>query len=88
MIAFGLGTLPVMLGLSYASGRFTPPGATLARLLGSVIVACGLRTASVTKSECYVPRTTPTKARKSFRDDLDRAGWQRRGRLRRPLLLL
>jgi uncharacterized protein len=47
MIAFGLGTLPVMLGLSYASGRFAPPRATLARLLGSVIVACGLWTASM-----------------------------------------
>jgi uncharacterized protein len=47
MIAFGLGTLPAMLGLSYASGRFTPPGATLGRLLGSVIVACGLWTASM-----------------------------------------
>ena len=47
MIAFGLGTLPAMLGLSYASGRFAPPGATLARLLGSVIVACGLWTASM-----------------------------------------
>jgi sulfite exporter TauE/SafE len=47
MLAFGLGTLPSMLGLSYAGTRFTPPGATLARLLGSVIVACGLWTASV-----------------------------------------
>jgi sulfite exporter TauE/SafE len=47
MIAFGLGTLPAMLGLTYASGRFAPPGATLARLLGSVIVACGLWTASM-----------------------------------------
>ena len=47
MIAFGLGTLPAMLGFSYASGRFTPPRATLARLLGSVIAACGLRTASM-----------------------------------------
>jgi uncharacterized protein len=47
MLAFGLGTLPAMLGLSYAGGRFTPPGATLARLLGSVIVACGLWTATV-----------------------------------------
>jgi sulfite exporter TauE/SafE len=47
MIAFGLGTLPAMLGLSYAGGRFTPPRATLARLLGSVIVACGLWTASM-----------------------------------------
>lgn len=47
MIAFGLGTLPAMLGLSYASGRVTPPRAGLARLLGSVIVACGLWTASM-----------------------------------------
>lgn len=47
MIAFGLGTLPAMLGLSYATGRFTPPGATLSSLLGSVIVACGLWTASM-----------------------------------------
>jgi len=46
MIAFGLGTMPAMLGLSYAGGRFTSPGATLARLLGSVIVACGLWTTS------------------------------------------
>jgi sulfite exporter TauE/SafE len=47
MVAFGLGTLPAMLGLSYAGGRFAPPGATLSRLLGSVIVACGLWTASM-----------------------------------------
>jgi len=47
MMAFGLGTLPAMLGLSYASGRFMPPRPTLARLLGSVIVACGLWTASM-----------------------------------------
>jgi sulfite exporter TauE/SafE len=47
MIAFGLGTLPAMLGLSYASGRFTPPRASVARLLGSVIVACGLWTATM-----------------------------------------
>jgi uncharacterized protein len=47
MVAFGLGTLPAMLGLSYASGRFTPPGGALAPLLGSVIVACGLWTASM-----------------------------------------
>jgi uncharacterized protein len=47
MIAFGLGTLPAMLVLSFASGRFTPPGATVSRLLGSVIVACGLWTASM-----------------------------------------
>jgi sulfite exporter TauE/SafE len=47
MLAFGAGTLPAMLGLSYASCRFAPPRATLARLLGSVIVACGVWTACV-----------------------------------------
>lgn len=47
MLAFGAGTLPAMLGLSYAGGRFAPPRATLARLLGSVIVACGVWTASM-----------------------------------------
>jgi sulfite exporter TauE/SafE len=47
MVAFGLGTLPALLGLSYASSRFAPPRATLTRLLGSVIVACGLWTASM-----------------------------------------
>jgi sulfite exporter TauE/SafE len=47
MIVFGLGTLPALLVLSAASGRFIPLGATLPRLLGSVIVACGLWTASM-----------------------------------------
>jgi sulfite exporter TauE/SafE len=55
MIAFGLGTLPAMLGLSYASGRFTPPGATLSRLLGSAIVACGLWTASMPIAMLFGP---------------------------------
>ena len=49
MVAFGLGTLPAMLGLSYMGARLRlkPPSDTLARLLGSVIVACGLWTASM-----------------------------------------
>ena len=47
MLAFGLGTLPAMLGLSYASAQFRPPGATVAALMGTIIVACGLWTASM-----------------------------------------
>ena len=47
MIAFGLGTLPAMLGLSYAAAASAPPALALARLLGAVIVACGLWTASM-----------------------------------------
>ena len=47
MAAFGLGTLPAMLGLSYAGRRLLPKDDTFARLLGAVIVACGLWTAAV-----------------------------------------
>jgi uncharacterized protein len=47
MIAFGLGTLPAMLGMTYAGVRFAPRQGTFARLLGAVIVACGLWTASM-----------------------------------------
>jgi hypothetical protein len=47
MIAFGLGTLPAMLGLSYAGVRLAPRSGTLGRLLGAGIVACGLWTASI-----------------------------------------
>jgi sulfite exporter TauE/SafE len=47
MIAFGLGTLPAMLGLSYAGARFVSQHDALARVLGAVIVACGLWTASM-----------------------------------------
>lgn len=47
MIAFGLGTLPAMLGLSYAGARFVTQRPTFSRLLGAVIVACGLWTASM-----------------------------------------
>lgn len=47
MIAFGLGTLPAMLGLSYAGTRLPRAGTTLARLLGAAIVSCGLWTAAL-----------------------------------------
>ena len=47
MIAFGLGTLPSMLSLSYAGTRLPRPNGTLARLLGAIIVVCGLWTATV-----------------------------------------
>ncbi|MGC2028709.1 MAG: sulfite exporter TauE/SafE family protein [Steroidobacteraceae bacterium] len=47
MIAFGLGTLPAMLGLSYAGARLVIQHGSFARLLGAVIVACGLWTASM-----------------------------------------
>jgi sulfite exporter TauE/SafE len=45
MIAFGLGTMPAMLGLSYAGARLPQRDGTCARLLGAIIVACGLWTA-------------------------------------------
>jgi uncharacterized protein len=45
MMAFGLGTLPAMLGLSYAGARLIPREGALTRLSGAVIVACGLWTA-------------------------------------------
>jgi uncharacterized protein len=47
MIAFGLGTMPAMLGLSYAGARLPRPDGTLARMLGAIIVACGLWTAAL-----------------------------------------
>ena len=47
MIAFGVGTLPVMLTLSQAGSRFTPPRGAWLQLLGAVIVACGLWTAAM-----------------------------------------
>lgn len=47
MIAFGLGTMPSMLSLSYAGTRLPRPDGTLARLLGAIIVACGLWTATM-----------------------------------------
>ena len=47
MIAFGLGTMPAMLGLSYAGARLPRADGTLAHLLGASIVACGLWTATM-----------------------------------------
>lgn len=47
MIAFGIGTLPAMLTLSYFGARLGFLNGTFARLMGSVLVACGLWTASM-----------------------------------------
>lgn len=47
MMAFGLGTLPAMAGLSYVGRRLPRPDGTLARVLGAVLVACGLWTAAM-----------------------------------------
>ena len=47
MIAFGLGTMPAMLGLSYAGTRLPRWDGIFSRLLGAIIVACGLWTAAM-----------------------------------------
>jgi sulfite exporter TauE/SafE len=47
MIAFGLGTAPAMLALSHGGARIPQRGGAFARVLGAVIVACGLWTAAV-----------------------------------------
>jgi uncharacterized protein len=47
MVAFGLGTLPAMSGLSYLAQRLPRRDATFARLLGAGLIACGLWTAIV-----------------------------------------
>jgi sulfite exporter TauE/SafE len=47
MMAFGLGTLPTMLGLSFAGARLRFTGGMLSRLVGAVIVACGLWAATM-----------------------------------------
>jgi hypothetical protein len=47
MLAFGLGTWPAMLGLSYAGAWLPSRQGVFARLLGAVIVACGLWTATL-----------------------------------------
>jgi len=47
MVAFGLGTLPAMSGLSYLGRRLPRRDGTLARLLGAALVACGLWTAAL-----------------------------------------
>jgi hypothetical protein len=47
MAAFGLGTLPAMTSLSYAGAQLPRRDGALARLLGAVLVACGLWSAVV-----------------------------------------
>jgi len=46
MLAFGLGTVPAMIGLSWIGTRLPRADGSLARVLGAIIVACGLWTAS------------------------------------------
>jgi len=46
MLAFGLGTMPALLGLSLTGFRLSRPEAPLARLIGAIIVGCGLWTAA------------------------------------------
>lgn len=65
MIAFGLGTLPAMAGLSYLGARLPRPGGSLARLLGAALVACGLWTAAMpiaALSGAYEHHHTPVSA--------------------------
>ena len=47
LAAFGLGTLPAMLGLSLAGARFTPRRPGLRRFAGAAIAVCGLWTAAL-----------------------------------------
>lgn len=47
MLAFGLGTLPAMLGVSVFGARLPQPDGPFARLLGTIIVACGIWTATL-----------------------------------------
>ena len=47
MIAFGLGTAPAMLALSHGGARIPLREGAFSRVLGAVIVACGLWTAAV-----------------------------------------
>jgi sulfite exporter TauE/SafE len=51
LLAFGLGTLPAMLGLAQLGGRLVRADGSLVRLVGAVIVACGLWTAAVPLAE-------------------------------------
>ena len=45
MLGFGLGTLPALSALSYAGGRLPRRDGLTARLLGGLLVACGIWTA-------------------------------------------
>ncbi|HEV2287134.1 MAG TPA: sulfite exporter TauE/SafE family protein, partial [Steroidobacteraceae bacterium] len=47
MAAFGLGTVPAMAGFALLGTRLPRPEGALARVLGAVLVACGLWTAAV-----------------------------------------
>lgn len=47
MVAFGLGTVPAMAGFGFLGARLPRPEGALARVLGAVLVACGLWTAAV-----------------------------------------
>jgi sulfite exporter TauE/SafE len=47
MVAFGLGTAPAMLALSHGGARIPLRDGAFSRVLGAVIVACGLWTAAV-----------------------------------------
>jgi len=51
MLAFGLGTLPAMLGISHAAAYLPRRDGSWARLLGATIVACGLWTAAIPIAE-------------------------------------
>jgi len=51
LLAFGLGTLPAMLGLAQLGGHLVRADGSLVRLVGAVIVACGLWTAAVPLAE-------------------------------------
>ena len=47
MLGFGLGTLPAMSALTYAGARLPRRDGLAARLLGALLVACGIWTATV-----------------------------------------
>jgi hypothetical protein len=47
MLAFGLGTVPAMLGMGFLGAKLPRPNGPSARLLGAGIVACGLWTAAM-----------------------------------------
>lgn len=47
MVAFGLGTVPALAGLGALASRLPRLGGTRARLLGLIVIACGLWTALI-----------------------------------------
>jgi sulfite exporter TauE/SafE len=58
MLAFGIGTLPAMLSLSYAGAHLGLGDGAVARLFGALIVACGLWSASMPIAMLRAPMTT------------------------------